>query len=93
MTTAIIHFRQGNVYQPRPWNVALDSENVARSGLGRDVGAKLIGFGPQSAQRVTVLVDEAMADPESVVDLVPTFGDSGGMFSWNIPVRELEVKA
>lgn len=88
---AVIHFEHKDIHDPAPWPVAVDGENTVQSGLGRDDGARLIGFGPLGAQRVTVFAEDAIQDPARVVGLAPTFAD-GNMFSWNMPVSELVIR-
>lgn len=73
--------------------IHLDDDLTATSGLGSYNGARLLGFGPRGAQRVTVWSDTALDDPSAVVGLVPTFVSTfdGGLFEWDTLVSEFVV--
>lgn len=89
----LIHFEHTDVMQPVPWAVAIDHEHMVTSGLGHEDGAFLVGFGPKDEQRITVLLEDAQENPETVVGLVPTFTRNGKLFVWNLAVTRLEVRA
>lgn len=92
MSKLIIEFQHEDVMQPRPWPVGVNADDIVTSGLGHDDGARLLGFGLQGEQTVTVFPDAARKDPASIVGLVPTFSSAGGgMFEWSHPVREMGV--
>jgi len=88
--SVIIHFKMGEDFFT-PWPVGVDDDNNVVSGLGRDDGAWLVGFGPLGEQHVTVLTDQALEDPARVVGLVPTFSKEGGFFEWQCVVSEMLV--
>ncbi|WP_025157233.1 hypothetical protein [Leifsonia aquatica] len=88
---AVIHLEHNDPHDRAPWPIGIDENKRVTSGLGPDDGASLIGFGPAGSYDVTVFAEAALANPESVVGLVATFGN-GGMFSWNVPVARLEVR-
>lgn len=73
-----------------PYPIHVDVDGIVRSGLGGDDGARLLGFGPRDAQKVTVPWEDALEAPESVVGLVATFG-FGNVFAWDIPVAKFEL--
>lgn len=87
-TATIIHLSQKNGYQPPP--IHLDAERRVLGGLGPDSGgAALIGFAPPNDEEMTVLADDAFADPASAVGLWPMFGKSG-IIRWAAKVKRLE---
>ena len=91
MSKLIIDFQHTDVMQPRPWAIGVDADNDVTSGLGPDDGARLIGFGTQGEQSVSVWPEDARKDPASVVGLVPTFSDGDNMFEWQHVVGELTI--
>jgi hypothetical protein len=88
---AIITFESPDVMASKPWPIGIDVNDNVTSGLGKDDGARLIGFGELGKQYVSVLIEDARDNPESVKGLVPTFAKDGGLFEWSIPVAEFTL--
>lgn len=93
MSRLIITFESLGVHQPQPWPIGIDENNIVTSGLGRDDGATLIGFGVQRNYHVDVYASEIREHPEKAVGLVPTFATASGMFEWSIRIKEVSVHA
>jgi hypothetical protein len=88
----LIHFRADKDFRT-PWPVQVDDQGVVTTGLGRDDGANLIGFGPLGEQRITVYPIAVWDRPEAAVGLVPTFAskDGEGPFEWQCIVSEVLI--
>ncbi|WNT45326.1 hypothetical protein SEA_BABYDOTZ_73 [Microbacterium phage BabyDotz] len=83
-----IHLSQKDGYQPPP--IHLDAERRVLGGLGPDNGgAALIGFAPPNDEEMSVLADDAFADPTLAVGLWPMFGKAG-IIRWAAKTKRLE---
>ena len=90
----ILQQKSDPVTHARPWPVTVlpDGEAAPRVIHGRPDASHLIGFQPGSEQRVTVFGPEAIADPASIVGLVPVYmGPDGIMFAVELPVESARL--
>lgn len=72
-----------------PWPVAV-KDGVVTSGLGKDDGARLVGFGEQGEYHIAVYPEQVIDDPALAVGLVPTFAN-GNLFEWSVKVSSVQV--
>jgi hypothetical protein len=91
MSRLIIAFESVAIHRSQPWPVGVDDNDIVTSGLGKDDGAKLVGFGELGDNRITVFPDAVRRDPELAVGLVPTFSD-GSFFEWALRIKEVTVR-